>query len=131
MADQIHAVVKTIDQTEVGRAVQLEDPRRLLVLIDEDDGPPIPFAEFRIDALDFAIGLLLQGLISRQGTARWCRDLQETNASAMPRILVEQRLQRMEPLDDALGEIPALDTEPDDHIRADLVSARAPPRGTS
>src|SRR5258708_34019888 len=37
----------------------------------------------------------------------------------MPRILVEQGFQRMEALDDSLGEVPTLDSQTDDHVGSD------------
>ncbi len=101
------------------------------MFVDEDDGPPIAFRKSGIDPLHFAVGVLLQRLICRQLSARGRGDLQQDDPPPMPRVLVQQRLQRLETLDDPLGEIPALDAQADGHVGADTVPLphRRPARG--
>src|SRR5882762_453530 len=89
------------------------------MLVDQDDGPPAVFLELRVDALHFAVGLLLQRVIRGQCAARGGGYLQETDSAAMPRILVEQRFQGVETLEDSLGKVPTLDSETDDHVESD------------
>ena len=57
---------------------KLEHAARLLMLVDQHDRPPVVLAEPRVDALDFAVGLLLQRLIGGQLAARGRGDLQQT-----------------------------------------------------
>src|SRR5229473_567871 len=48
------------------RPVQLVNAQRLLMFVDEDDGPPVAFPKSGVDPLHFAVGVLLQRLICRQ-----------------------------------------------------------------
>ena len=111
LGHQVHAIVKTVHQTKVRRAIQLEHAARLLMLIDENDGAPFALREFRVDPLHFLVCMPLKSLVCRQLTARRRRNLQQADASSLAGILVQQCLHRLEPLEDALGEIPALDAE--------------------
>src|ERR1700675_3486055 len=90
-----------------------------MCVADQDDGPPAVLSELRVDALHFAVGLLLQRVIGRQCAARRGGYLQETESAAMPRILVEQGFQGVKARDDSLGKIPTLDAETDDHVGPD------------
>src|SRR6202795_4493880 len=90
-----------------------------MCVADQDDGPPAVLSELRVDALHFAVGLLLQRVIGGQCAARGGGYLQEAESAAMPRILVEQGFQGVEALDDPLGEVPPLDSQTDDHVGSD------------
>ena len=66
--------------------------------------------------------LRLQRLVCGQLAARRRGHLQEGDAAAAAAILVEQRLEREKPLDDAFGEIPSLHAEPEAHVAANAVT---------
>ena len=114
--------MQAVDQTEVRGTIQLEHPHGRLLLVDEHNWTPVALRKFRVDALDLFIGMLLQRLVGRKLAAGWRRNLQQTDSAEVPGIVIQQRLQRVEALDDALGEIPALDPQADDHVGRDLIA---------
>src|ERR1700686_2415325 len=107
--------MQTVDEAKIGCPVQLEDAQRLLMFVDQYDGTPFAFRKLAVDALHFAVGVLLQRLVCRQLTARGRGHLQQADSPPVPRILVKQRLERLEAFDDSLGEVPALDAQADDY----------------
>ena len=110
--------MQAVDQAEVRRAIQLEDPVRLLVLADQHDRLPAVHGEAAVDPLQFALRLLLQRLVRGQLAARRRRDLEECQSPAPLRVFLEQTLEREEALQDALGEVPALDADADAQVAA-------------
>ena len=79
-------------------------------------------AESGVDSFELGQGLILQHAVCRQLAPGRRRNLQKRYFAAQVRAGVEKDLDRMKPLEDALREIPTLDTESQRHVVADAIA---------
>ena len=105
---EVHAVVKTGDHADIGRAIDFVDLLPRMVFGHEQHGCIAVAAIALVDIFRAAFAFAVQPLIIRQRAAAWCRDLQERDFADPFGVPVEQFAQRAEPVDDALGVVEPL-----------------------
>src|SRR4051812_3534714 len=105
--------MKRCDHADVGGAVELLDFRMAVMEITENDGPPAGALQLTIHALSFGYNLVHEIVVTFDLGATGRPNLDEGELALVLRILLQKTLHAMEPFEDALCVIDAIDTHAD------------------
>ena len=111
LAHQVHAVVQAGHHADVGGAEQLVHGVVLVVLGQQVHRLIVRLAEALVDALGDALRCAPGTAVFVERAARRRGDLHEDEAADPLRALLEQPLDRMQALEDALGVVEAVDAD--------------------
>ena len=111
LAHQVHAVVQAGHHADVAGAEELGDGVVLVVLGEQVNRKIVRPPEAGVDPLGDAGDSLLERLVLLEQAARRCRDLHEDEAADPFRALLEQPLEGVQALEDALGVVEPVDAE--------------------
>src|ERR1700681_2705155 len=121
LGDQIHPVMEARHHAHIGGAIVLVDDLRRMVLNLQVYRLITVTAESSVDASGERTHPRLEMLIFLERRTRWRCNLHEDEAADELRMLFEQTLDGEETLEDALGVIHPVYTDPQEHVVLQLL----------
>src|SRR5262249_20229412 len=122
LRNEVHAVMQAVHDAEVRRAIQFPYRVGRLLGVDQHYGLPGFGSEPGIDPLQLRGCLFLKQTVRGKLAPRRSRNLQKRHLAAKVRPRVQKQLDRVEPLDDSFGEVPAFGAEAEGNIVTDAVA---------
>ena len=124
LGDQVHAIAHRRHQRDVGQVVQRHQRLEWHRSVQVPDGNPADRGVFAVQIANALVDLPLQFLVRLHGSSRRHSDQDERDPFAIRRIALQEKVEGIEPLQDALGVVETIYGE-DEALLADLLADAA------
>jgi len=112
LGHQVHAIMERRHKTDVGSTVKRDNIFVTVLLLQEDDGPPVVLLEASIDPFRLDIQLRLKVLVALNERSAGSPQLDEGEPLLKGGILFQEPLNREESLNDPFRVVKAVDSDP-------------------